>query len=116
MMRIAFLPKSLDDGFAGILQSLPALERSFRRKRNCGNENFAALAAPYKFVMRTSEPKPHWNQYFASVFSNPKLAKEGPQTRANFGFGTLAVFVKGLPSHCCHRNRAMFVNRRKRSS
>jgi hypothetical protein len=56
-------------------------------------------------AMRTSEPKPHWNQYFASVFSNPKLAKEGPQTRANFGFGTLAVFVKGFPPHCCHRKR-----------
>jgi hypothetical protein len=33
----------LDGGFASILQSLPALESSFRGRRNCGNDSFVAL-------------------------------------------------------------------------
>src|SRR5215831_14384453 len=45
------------------------------------------------FVMRTSEPKPHWTNNLLVSFSIPKFANEGTANDANFGIGTLVRLV-----------------------
>jgi ribosomal protein S4E len=43
--------------------------------------------------MRTSEPKPHEINEFASVLSIPKFVNGGPREDTNFGIGTLDVLA-----------------------
>jgi hypothetical protein len=54
----------------------------------CGGSEVRIIAAR-EFVMRTSEPKPHWKQWLASVLSIPKFANEIAANDANFRIRTL---------------------------